>query len=182
MSHHLLPRSGLLITQDIRIVSVELAVLVGLNEAMMLQQLWYWLERSDHVHDGQVWVYNTYEDWAKQMPWWSARTIQRAVLSLERDGLIIARSDLNAMKIDKTKWYTIDFNALEQLRVARPWRQFGTSDDDNVAPSERANLALPLPEITPEITQGGVPIDVTLEDRLRAAADPSSVAPRAPRR
>ena len=45
-----------------------LAKKVGLNEAIFLQQLQYWLSESDHIHDGYKWVYNTYESWNKQFP------------------------------------------------------------------------------------------------------------------
>ena len=63
----------------------SLAVLIGLNEAIVLQQIHYWLsnELNNKIIDGKKWVYNTYEEWGRQFPFWSCRTIQRTMLSLE---------------------------------------------------------------------------------------------------
>jgi len=87
---------------------------VGSNVAIFLQQLHYWLEKSEHVHDGRWWVYNTFENWHKQLPFWSVRTIRRIVKKLEDQGLIIT-GNFNCYKIDRTKWYTIEYDMLESL-------------------------------------------------------------------
>ena len=67
-----------------------LAEKIGINEAILLQQIHYWLKTSGHEHDGKKWIYNTYEDWKKQLRWCSTSTIKRAVLELERKNLLIA--------------------------------------------------------------------------------------------
>ena len=84
------------------IVLPALAKVVGLNEAIVLQQLHYWLQESNHYIDGRRWIYNTYEDWEKQFPFWSNKTIRRTITKLENDGLIIT-GNYNKLKIDKTK-------------------------------------------------------------------------------
>jgi hypothetical protein len=92
----------------------SLACKVGLNEALFLQQLHYWV-RSDSgkVVDTERWIFNTYEQWQQQFPFWSVRTIRRIVSSLEADKLIKTRTDLNEMKLDKTTWDTIDYENLQ---------------------------------------------------------------------
>ncbi|MCC4465807.1 hypothetical protein [Limosilactobacillus reuteri] len=45
----------------------------GSDEAIVLQQLHYWLERSSQVRDGYRWVYNSMADWHKQFPWIKSR-------------------------------------------------------------------------------------------------------------
>lgn len=96
------------------IVLPALAKVVGLNEAIVLQQLHYWLQESNHYIDGRRWIYNTYEDWEKQFPFWSNKTIRRTITKLENDGLIIT-GNYNKLKIDKTKWYSIDYQKLSIL-------------------------------------------------------------------
>jgi len=49
--------------------SPQLAGRIGLNAAIILQQLDYWIgkckegNRQSHHHDGDWWVYNTIEQW-----------------------------------------------------------------------------------------------------------------------
>ena len=61
-----------------------LARAIGLNEAIILQQLHCRLERSDHEHEGRRWVYNTLEQWQEQCPFWSIPTIKRAFTVLRK--------------------------------------------------------------------------------------------------
>lgn len=72
------------------VISPELACWIGLNEAIVLQQICYWLEDTTAGvdHDGRRWVYNTIEDWNEQFPWWSSDTVKRALTSLKKSGLI----------------------------------------------------------------------------------------------
>ena len=53
----------LLISEQPLQVLPGLAAKIGLNEAIFLQQLHYWLVKSKHEHDELRWVYNTYEEW-----------------------------------------------------------------------------------------------------------------------
>lgn len=95
-----------------------LATLIGLNESIILQQIHYWLKHKeksgqDYI-DGHYWVYNTYEQWQEQFPFWSIMTIRRTMTKLENKGLLIA-GNYNKAGFDKTKWYTINYNALNCL-------------------------------------------------------------------
>lgn len=139
----------LLLDESPILVLPSLAEKVGLNEAIFIQQLHYWLKDSKNIRDGYKWVYNTYEEWAEQFTWWSIRTLKRIITGLENNGYIVT-ANYNSLKIDKTKWYRIDYEKLNEL-VARPSCQNGTSRVTD-CPVESDNLALPLPEITTEIT------------------------------
>ena len=55
--------SNLLIQEVPLMVLPTLATKIGLNEAMFLQQLHYWIDRSKHEMEGHRWIYNTIEDW-----------------------------------------------------------------------------------------------------------------------
>jgi hypothetical protein len=107
--------SALLINEPPLQVLPSLAVAVGLNEAIILQQMHFWLLRSTHVVDGIPWVYNTYEEWREQFPFWSAITIQRAILALEGVGVVESTTRFNRNPIDKSKWYTINHTRLNEL-------------------------------------------------------------------
>ena len=42
------------------LVLPKLAEKIGLNEAIILQQIHYWLKESKHFYDNKIWVYNSY--------------------------------------------------------------------------------------------------------------------------
>ncbi|MDY7965424.1 DnaD domain-containing protein [Bacillus thuringiensis] len=109
--------SNLLIHEEPLIVLPGLAKAIGLNEAIFLQQVHYWLNKSKNFYDGYHWVYNTYDEWLKQFPFWSSATLRRIINKLEKKGLLI-KGNYNKLKIDQTKWYRIDYDLLE--RMSRP--------------------------------------------------------------
>lgn len=98
------------------LVDKELASVIGLNEAVVLQQLNYWLHsKSAKQINGRLWIYNTYDNWRKDnFPFWSERTIRRAFDSCEKKGLILT-GNFNKAGFDKTKWYSIDIENLNEL-------------------------------------------------------------------
>lgn len=103
---------NLLINEPPLQVLPSLAVKVGLNEAIVLQQAHYWSNKTTHEYDGFKWFYKTYDDWQQEFPFWSSRTIRRVINNLEKQGYLISTCDYNKMPIDKTKWYRIDYEKL----------------------------------------------------------------------
>lgn len=92
----------------------KLAEKIGLNEAIILQQIHYWLKNTKHLYDGKRWIYNSFNEWQKQFPFWSVITIKRAVYSLEKQDLLHV-GNYNKAKFDKTKWYSINYQTLEGM-------------------------------------------------------------------
>jgi len=110
------------------VVSPELASRIGLNEAIVLQQICYWLEdtTSGVEYDGKRWVYNTIEEWTEQFPFWSEKTVKRALTSLKSRGLIYVEQ-LKKTQHDRTNYYAINH--------ANPL----LTDGDKMTPSIRSN-------------------------------------------
>ena len=98
------------------LIDKKLAAVIGFNEAVVLQQLNYWLHsNSAKKIDGRLWIYNSYENWQKDnFPFWSTRTIRRIFDSCEKKGIILT-GNFNKAGFDKTKWYSIDENKLNDL-------------------------------------------------------------------
>lgn len=130
------------------VIAPSFAKVVGLNESIILQQLHYWLQKSNNQKNGYSWVYNTYEDWHKQFPFWSVSTIRRIITKLENQELIIV-GNFNKIKIDKTKWYRINYPKIEGMNS--PCVQNEQSSCSNWA-VHVSNLNKAIPEITTEIT------------------------------
>lgn len=87
------------------IILPTLATEVVLNEAVVLQQIYYYLLRSKNIRDGNRWVYKTVNDWQKVFPFWSKNTIEQTLKKLEQQELIIV-GRYNKHKSDRTKWYS----------------------------------------------------------------------------
>lgn len=117
------------------VIRPELATIIGLNESIFLQQLNYWLQKSNHNIDGRKWIYNTFEEWKNQFPFWSLRTIKRIKTSLETQKIIDV-SRYNKRGFDKTNWYSINYEYLNQLVAHR---------ECQVVTMESAKLTLPIP-------------------------------------
>lgn len=101
---------SILYTATPLVINPELASRIGLNESIILQQLNYWLnnELAGVEIDGRKWIHNSYESWKEQIPFLSARTIQRAFLRMEELGLIISCKPKQS-RGDRTKFYTINY-------------------------------------------------------------------------
>lgn len=93
------------------ILNLELATSVGLNEAIVLQQVHYWVLKNQHHRDGFYWTYNTYKEWREQFPFWSERIIRRVIKALEARGILVS-DKFSKIEIDSTKWYRIDYDKL----------------------------------------------------------------------
>lgn len=110
--------SRLLISERPLQVLPVLATEIGLNEAIFVQQLHYWLTgKSAKERDGRRWVYNTYEGWQENFPFWSVSTIRRTINSCIKQNFIIT-GNYNKLGIDKTKWYSINYEEIN--RVSSP--------------------------------------------------------------
>lgn len=132
------------------VVNPELAAAIGLNEAIVAQQLHYWLGRSTNEHEGHKWVYNTIGEWRQQFPFWSATTIKRIMASLREKGIIVVEQGV-AQSMDRTNWYRLDYSALPQLDDARG--QSGPiAGSDGAAPSDQNGPVSKRTETTTETT------------------------------
>lgn len=101
---------NLLINEPPLQVLPSLAKKIGLNEAIFLQQLHFRLLISTNEREGYKWLYKTLAEWNEEFPFWSYDTIKRIVAKLEREGYIVTTNTYNKLKMDKTKWYRIDYS------------------------------------------------------------------------
>lgn len=93
----------------------ELAVAIGLNEALVLMQIDIWIGQSDNFEDGHYWTYQSLRDMQeKAFAYMGLATINRAVLSLEEQGLIIV-GNYNKRKGDNTRWFAFNLDGLREL-------------------------------------------------------------------
>ena len=138
---------------------------LGLNEAIIINQISYWNEinkkSGNNFKDGYYWTYNTYEKWSKSdFPYWSADTIRKTITALEEIGVIISTDKYNSYKIDNTKWYRVDYDKLQEIiNIVEEKETQVTQEEyescDCVCESYidgHSNMHKPIPENTTDIT------------------------------
>lgn len=90
----------------------EIAKKIGLNEAIVIQQIHYWLRQNEnkttHIINDKVWCYNSIKEWNETFVFWSKNTIIRAIDNLVKLNLIY-KDNHNKQKFDKTIWYSINY-------------------------------------------------------------------------
>ena len=106
--------SKLLINESPLQVQPSLAKAIGLNEAVFLQQLHYWLGVSKFVLDEKKWVYNTYDEWLDQFKYMSLSTLKRTIKSLKDQGLLCVEQFDNK-RSNQVNYYAINYEVLNKI-------------------------------------------------------------------
>ena len=143
------------------LVDRVLAQKIGLNEAIVIQQLHYWImvnkRQNKHFIDDKYWTYNTLEAWQKDtFYFWSIDTVKRTFKKLEKNELIIT-ANFNKKGYDRTKWYTINYEKLASkccnnslVQSALINRASCPNPSGQSAPMEEGNLHPPIPDTNTE--------------------------------
>lgn len=94
----------------------SLAKAIGLNEAVVLQQLHFRLQISRERRRGKPWHIRTVKEWTEEeFPFWSEQTVERIFDNLEARNLIERSNIWNTKGWDRTKWYTINYEVFYEL-------------------------------------------------------------------
>lgn len=143
--------SNLIIPSTPLVILPELAALIGINKAIILQQSHYWCLHSNHIINGRKWFYNTAKQWNETLFFIGESTIRKAIVELENDGYLIS-GVFNKDKRDRTKWYTVDYNKINDLYKNSPFAKNEQMQLDTCSPSakneqlEMLESSRPLPE------------------------------------
>ena len=88
----------------------ELAKLYGIDEAIMLNHLMFWIASNSmhgkNFHDGRFWTYNSASDFIKYLPYWTESQIYRILKSLKDQNIIIV-GNYNRSPFDQRNWYAL---------------------------------------------------------------------------
>lgn len=121
----------------------SLAVLLGINKAIVFQQLHLLLNnqktaRNEYVYVADAngvmrwWVYNSYPEWVEEyFPWLAEITLKRIFLELENnDGFVISLQGVKKPS-DRRKWYTIDYQIWDQFCLTIGSKRYDGASDQN---------------------------------------------------
>lgn len=90
------------------------------EKALLVQELQNRLQanrlskNAELFRDGHWWASMTLGQWHEQFVWLSERTIQRYFRDLADLGIVIV-GNFNEDSFDRTNWYTLDYQVLNQL-------------------------------------------------------------------
>jgi len=145
----------LLLDEQPLVILPKLATAIGLNEAIVLQQIHYWIELykkandDRHFVDGKWWVWNTGKEWQENFPFWSESTVWRTLDKLRKPtdtrGPLVIADNHNKKGYDQTKWYTIDYEEVDRIEASYSGCETPVSQNDEM---ELVNLEKPIPETT----------------------------------
>jgi hypothetical protein len=123
--------SKYLIKERPLMVLPKLAAAIGLNYAIAIQQA-EWLHEHlqgkwvDDIH----WIKMTDEDWANQFTFWKRNTIRRVLDHLVNELKVLRKtSAINLSPMDRSSWYSIDYDALDAIPEKRERKK--RTDYDN---------------------------------------------------
>ena len=103
--------------------SVREAALYGVNQAILLNNIRFWLHHNKanqkHIIDGYVWTYNSARAFAELFPYMEKRSISRYLKDLSEKGVLLVANH-NEKGYDQTHWYTIPSEFLVQSNTPKP--------------------------------------------------------------
>lgn len=103
--------SEMLLNERLVAIQPSLVRRLGIAEAAIVQQLHYWLRRATNSHDGHIWVYKTYSEWADEIGL-SSKAVRGALDKLRRAEVVVSiESPLDTR--DRTLWWRIDYDVLD---------------------------------------------------------------------
>ena len=126
--HSFFISSSLLLDEPPLIVLPSLAIRVGLESAIVLQQLHYFIKinfkANRNIYDGRPWVYNSYTGWQSIFPFLSTKTIQRIFANLKKSGIVVT-GNYNKSAMDRMKWYTINYEKIHSPDFPKTENAYG---------------------------------------------------------
>ncbi|MBU7586869.1 MAG: hypothetical protein KAF91_29130, partial [Nostoc sp. TH1S01] len=107
--------SKLITPESPLLVPPLLAAEIGLEEAVILQQIHYYCQVSKHIkRDGRRWFWKTLNDWGQTLPFLKISTIRRAIANLRNFELIdVCRHSQKTWY--QANWFTVNLENVEAL-------------------------------------------------------------------
>lgn len=100
-------------------INFEIAKIVGVNATLVLDLIGRRTETVTqdgiHYNHGRIWMRASMEDISERIPFLSVAAVRTAIRKLKESGLITV-ANLNATRLDHTKWYTLTEKAEKLIK------------------------------------------------------------------
>ena len=116
------------ITADVYQFRGDIAKRYGLDEAVFLHNLYWWIRKNDangrHYYDGKNWTYNSLDAFEQLFPFWTKNQIRRIITKLKDCGAIYV-GNYNTKSFDRTQWFALSEEVLRcyansHIEVCKP--------------------------------------------------------------
>ena len=98
--------------------NVELASIYGIEEAILIQNLFFWINKNvannKNFNEERYWTYNSTKAFSELFPYLNESKISRILKKLQ-DNDIIIKGNFNKEKFDRTAWYAFTDNGISIL-------------------------------------------------------------------
>ena len=141
------------------IFDVEIATRYGVNAAILLQNMQYWIAHNKAngkcFYEGRFWTYNSAKAFSELFPYMSEYQARTALDKLIEDGVII-KGNFNKTGMDRTLWYAITDKGEailghrgEPAAEPEPLNPFGDCGEAEIPDTVEAYAARNLDRLTP---------------------------------
>lgn len=128
----------------------------GVDEAVMLWNLRFWIEKNEanrkHFHEERYWTYSSAEAFTKLFPFWSAGQIRRVLKSLQTQGAILV-GNYNTSAYDRTAWYALSDDYLGHFAKSKN----ASSETENFHLTKTKNGNCENEKPIPDISTDNIP-------------------------
>lgn len=125
--------------------NVELAKEYGILEAVLLNNLQFWIEKNrangTNFCDGHYWTYNSAKAFSELFPYASQKQIRKALQNLIGEG-IIQTGNFNRNPYDRTLWYSFTEKGkriFQKVNIDLPKRENGNALEGQPIPNNKTN-------------------------------------------
>lgn len=128
---------------------VDLAVKYGLQEAIFLENLRFWILKNKanhrHFYEGRYWTYNSAKAYADLFPYWSKQQVERIIAKLKDMG-VIQVGHFSANTYDRTNWYSINEELLssKSMNGRLQFDESTNTDINQIKTTRKRNTDNPL--------------------------------------
>lgn len=158
--------------------NIELATKLGIEEAIFLNNLYYWLQKNaangKNFFDGSYWTYNTKQAYTEIFPYMSYDKIKR-MINLLREQNIIKTGHYDENKMNRTLWYAFTECGLKMMKDAGYKVEVlgfedGEDEDDKNCTDEKEQEEPSQKSVLPQCTTNINKTDINNKETLETSS------------
>lgn len=144
--------------------NVEIAIQYGVTEAILLNRLWFWIEKNRteerNFHDGKYWTFNSRKALEELFPYLTERKIRNALNHLTEEGILLT-GRYNKLPFDRTIWYAFTDVGEQIMRgelqfgemhLTKGQMTFDEKSNENVTESQTNTIYTPFTDPVVDLT------------------------------
>lgn len=133
---------------------VELAKEYGILEAILIQNIYFWIEKNKannkHFYDGRYWTYNSKKAFSEMFPYASERQIKYSLEKLIKNGILVT-GNYNKQWSDRTLWYSFSNVGLSIVQKRQMQQSKLSNENGQNCPMSTDNNVQAIPYINTDI-------------------------------